>query len=48
VEYRLTPLGLGAGRLMAAITEWSTEHVGEILAARAAFDERAAQEPRPV
>jgi DNA-binding HxlR family transcriptional regulator len=48
VEYRLTPMGLGAGRLMAGITEWSMEHVGEILAARDAFDERAAREPQPL
>ncbi|WP_326596105.1 winged helix-turn-helix transcriptional regulator [Streptomyces sp. NBC_01803] len=48
VEYRLTGLGVGVGRLIAGLTEWSKEHIGEILDARAGFDERAAREPRPV
>ncbi|MGK5529611.1 winged helix-turn-helix transcriptional regulator [Streptomyces sp. URMC 129] len=48
VEYRLTALGMGVGRLIAGITAWSEEHIDAIVAARARFDERAADEPRPV
>jgi DNA-binding HxlR family transcriptional regulator len=47
VEYALTELGFGAGTLTSAIAEWSVRHVGEIAAARRAFDERPAV-PAPV
>ena len=48
VEYGLTELGLGIGRLTSAVAEWSVEHVDEIVAARSAFDTRAAADPQPV
>jgi DNA-binding HxlR family transcriptional regulator len=48
VEYSLTQLGLGLGELTNAIGDWSVAHVTDILAARDAYDERAAREPRPV
>ncbi|ADI07790.1 transcriptional regulator [Streptomyces bingchenggensis BCW-1] len=48
VEYGLTSLGVQVGQLTAAIADWSLEHTREILAARIAFDERAATEPAPV
>ncbi|MEU9832411.1 helix-turn-helix domain-containing protein [Streptosporangium sp. NPDC048047] len=48
VEYALTGLGVEAGRLTAAIAEWSTAHAREIVAAREVFDARAAVPPAPV
>ncbi|MFC7644189.1 winged helix-turn-helix transcriptional regulator [Streptosporangium lutulentum] len=48
VEYALTDLGVEAGRLTTAITEWSVTHVPEILATREAFDARATAEPEPL
>jgi hypothetical protein len=34
--------------LLDAIREWSEDHIADILAAREAYDQRAAQDPRPV
>ncbi|MEV6930551.1 helix-turn-helix domain-containing protein [Dactylosporangium sp. NPDC051485] len=48
VEYALTPLGVEAGRLTAAIADWSMEHAREILRSREDFDARAAQSPAPL
>jgi DNA-binding HxlR family transcriptional regulator len=48
VEYGLTPLGVEAGRLTAAIGDWSVEHAAEILTARAAYDTQAALPPQPI
>jgi DNA-binding HxlR family transcriptional regulator len=48
VEYGLTELGVGAGRLTNAIAEWSVDHAHEIVAARERFDERAALAPAPL
>jgi DNA-binding HxlR family transcriptional regulator len=48
VEYRLTDLGVEAGTLTSAIADWSTAHVDDIIAARAAFDARAARPPEPI
>lgn len=48
VEYALTELGVGAGRLTTAIAEWSVQHVAEIAAARRSFDERTAAPPAPL
>ncbi|RKN37922.1 transcriptional regulator [Streptomyces hoynatensis] len=48
VEYRLTALGGGLGKLLTAVTDWSREHVAEMRAARAAFEERAAHQPQGV
>ena len=48
VEYRLTDLGRGLGKLTNAIGDWSVAHVAEILAARATYDERAARSGAPV
>ena len=48
VEYGLTDLGVGIGRLTNALAEWSVEHVHDILAARRDFDDRAGTPPEPV
>ena len=48
VDYELTELGRSVRVLLEAIREWSEDHIDDILAARDAYDERAAQEPRPV
>jgi DNA-binding HxlR family transcriptional regulator len=48
VEYSLTALGVGAGRLTAAIGDWSKQHAREIVAARAEYDEHAEVPPHPV
>ncbi|MEV5693925.1 winged helix-turn-helix transcriptional regulator [Micromonospora globbae] len=38
VEYRLTPLGASLLPVLAVVTEWSERHIGDIDAARAAYD----------
>jgi DNA-binding HxlR family transcriptional regulator len=38
VEYELTPLGETLREPLAALKQWSVEHVPEILAARASYD----------
>lgn len=48
VEYSLTGLGVGAGELTAAISDWSKQHAREILAARSEYDHHAEAEPHPV
>ncbi|MGI5160506.1 winged helix-turn-helix transcriptional regulator [Microbispora sp. CA-102843] len=48
VEYELSELGHSLVALMEGIRIWSEEHVGEIMASRASFDSRAAEEPKPV
>jgi len=48
VEYALTELGLGAGRVLNDVGEWSEQHIDQILTSREGFDARAAQEPQPV
>jgi len=48
VEYGLTPLGVEAGRLTAAIADWSVAHVKEIVAARDAYDVQATVDPEPL
>ena len=48
VEYGLTQLGRDAGRLTAAISEWSVANVSQIYAARVSYDEHAALPPEPV
>ncbi|WP_182882691.1 winged helix-turn-helix transcriptional regulator [Microbispora sp. H10949] len=48
VEYELSDLGHSLVVLMEGIRVWSETHVGEIEAARAAFDSRATEEPQPV
>ncbi|MEV5298600.1 winged helix-turn-helix transcriptional regulator [Amycolatopsis methanolica] len=45
VEYSLTALGTQVGDMFNVLGEWAEEHVGEILAAREAFDNRPAAEP---
>ncbi|GHE96156.1 transcriptional regulator [Amycolatopsis deserti] len=45
VEYSLTDLGTQVGEMFNVLGEWAEEHVGEILAAREAFDNRPAPEP---
>ncbi|GAA2715328.1 winged helix-turn-helix transcriptional regulator [Actinoplanes palleronii] len=41
VEYALTPLGRSMLDLVAAARAWCAEHMGDLLAARAAFTERS-------
>ncbi len=48
VEYSLTDLGVGAGKLTSAIGDWSKQHAREILAARSDYDQRADADPQPV
>jgi DNA-binding HxlR family transcriptional regulator len=48
VEYSLTELGLDASRLLVGVSDWSEQHIDEILRSRAAFDTRSAQDPLPV
>ncbi|MCW6007017.1 helix-turn-helix transcriptional regulator [Micromonospora sp. CPCC 205371] len=38
VHYRLTPLGESLLPVLAAVTEWAELHIGDIEAARAAYD----------
>ena len=47
VEYRLTPLGTTLLATITTLIDWSQAHREEIVAARAAYDARAAQ-PEPV
>jgi DNA-binding HxlR family transcriptional regulator len=47
VEYRLTPLGMTLLATITTLIDWSQAHREEIVAARAAYDARAAQ-PEPV
>ena len=39
VEYELTPLGESLREPLEAVREWADEHVDEVLAARARYDE---------
>jgi DNA-binding HxlR family transcriptional regulator len=48
VEYELTGLGHSAMGVLRAIGEWAGEHADEVVAARQAYDERAAQPVRSV
>ena len=48
VEYSLTPLGESVGTLLSAIRGWAEEHMDEVEAARARYDERAALPAEPV
>ncbi len=43
VEYALTPLGQTLCEPIAAIVHWSEAHMGEVMQAQAAYDERSAQ-----
>ncbi|GAA3386593.1 winged helix-turn-helix transcriptional regulator [Cryptosporangium minutisporangium] len=38
VEYRLTPLGRGLREAMLVVVGWAEAHIGEVDAARAAYD----------
>lgn len=38
VEYRLTPLGESLLPVIAVVTQWAERHIGDIDAARAAYD----------
>ena len=40
VEYAITPLGITLGETVRALHRWSVDHLGEVLAARDAFDAR--------
>ncbi|GLK99690.1 winged helix-turn-helix transcriptional regulator [Dactylosporangium matsuzakiense] len=40
VEYELTPLGQTLRGPLKALTEWSVQHIGEVLDAREEYDER--------
>ena len=48
VEYSLSELGVGAGKLTAAIGAWATENVGAIQRSREDFDERMTRAPEPI
>ncbi|MFJ8910964.1 winged helix-turn-helix transcriptional regulator [Amycolatopsis sp. NPDC102389] len=48
VEYGLTPLGVDVGRLTNAVAEWAVDNVDQIVAARSAFDEKAAEAAKPL
>jgi DNA-binding HxlR family transcriptional regulator len=43
VEYTLTPLGETLLPAIGALWDWSSDHYGDIVAARAAYDEREAR-----
>jgi DNA-binding HxlR family transcriptional regulator len=47
VEYTLTGLGVDVGELTNAVGDWAVAHANEIVAARAAYDERAKLPPVP-
>jgi DNA-binding HxlR family transcriptional regulator len=47
VEYAITPLGKTLARTMDALRIWSAEHIAGVVAARGAFDARAAAEAWP-
>jgi len=38
VDYRLTPLGQGLDKLIAAIRDWAEDHIGEVVAAQHEYD----------
>ena len=48
VEYALTPLGRTLTEPLGALTAWSVANIEQVLAARAAFDARAAGPAAPV
>ena len=48
VEYALTPLGETLTEPLGALRAWSSAHIAEVVAARAAFDERTNAAARPV
>ncbi|HET6953969.1 MAG TPA: helix-turn-helix domain-containing protein [Acidimicrobiales bacterium] len=48
VDYELSDLGRSVVSLMEGIRRWSEGHVDEIVAARAAYDQRAGLEPQPL
>jgi DNA-binding HxlR family transcriptional regulator len=41
VEYAVTPLGETLREPLKALTEWSVQHIDEVLAARVEYDTRA-------
>ena len=41
VEYALTPLGRTLREPLKMLTEWSVQHIAEVLAAREEYDARA-------
>lgn len=47
VEYAITPVGETLARTMDALRIWSADYIGEVVAAREAFDSRAAAEAWP-
>ncbi len=48
VDYEATELGSNVGSLLDSIRAWSEVNIDTVLASRAAYDERADLEPRPV
>jgi len=46
VEYRLTELGLGLSAAFCGVWIWAEKHVGEVEAARSAFDDKAKNVPK--
>jgi len=47
VEYAITPVGETLARTMDALRIWSADYIGEVTAAREAFDRRAAAQAWP-
>ncbi len=45
VDYRLTPMGQTLLRTVCSLVSWTDEHLDAIDAARAAYDERTAEQP---
>ena len=43
VDYELTPLGHSLGGPISALAAWAVDHVGEMVTARAGYDQRAAR-----
>lgn len=48
VEYRLTELGCSTAELFTQLRGWAELHMGDILAARTAYDHRTAEPVEPV
>ncbi|MBB4677319.1 winged helix-turn-helix transcriptional regulator [Crossiella cryophila] len=47
VDYELTELGRSAAEPLAAVRAWSTGNLPQVVTARRAFDQRAADVPQP-
>ncbi|MCK6580010.1 MAG: helix-turn-helix transcriptional regulator [Anaerolineae bacterium] len=48
VEYALTPLGETLCEPISAVVRWTEAHIGEVMAAQAAYDHRAQVKTTPI